>query len=138
MKTITLSNNWTWRHFLTATALTSHLIAGPTLAEVQSLVSEPIPLWAGEAFSEKVDMFNYGEAVLWLGISFLFLFRVFRKNAVHRDLHLILVIGFFAFGISDLVEVQSGAWWRPWWLLLWKTACVAVLAPSLYRLVKLN
>ena len=21
------------------------------------------------------------------------------------------------FGISDLVEARTGAWWRPWWLL---------------------
>lgn len=56
MKTITLSNNWTMNHFLIATALTSLLFAGPTLAEVQSLVSEPIPLWAGEAPGEKGDI----------------------------------------------------------------------------------
>lgn len=82
--------------------------------------------------------FNYVEAVLWVGISLVFLFRIFREDKAPRGLYVVLIIGFFAFGISDLVEVQSGAWWRPWWLLLWKAACIAVLAPSLYRLFKLN
>jgi hypothetical protein len=31
------------------------------------------------------------------------------------------------FGISDLVESRTGAWWRPWWLLVWKGLCVAGL-----------
>lgn len=78
--------------------------------------------------------FNYGEALLWIGISFFLILRIFRKNMPHRSLYAVLIIGFFAFGVSDLVEVQSGAWWQPWWLLLWKALCVAVLAPSLYRL----
>jgi uncharacterized membrane protein HdeD (DUF308 family) len=32
------------------------------------------------------------------------------------------------FGISDLVESRTEAWWRPWWLLAWKALCVAGLA----------
>jgi hypothetical protein len=28
------------------------------------------------------------------------------------------------FGLSDLVEARTGAWWRPWWLLLWKAVCL--------------
>jgi hypothetical protein len=31
---------------------------------------------------------------------------------------------FAFFGLSDLVEVTTGAWWRPWWLLAWKAACL--------------
>jgi hypothetical protein len=31
------------------------------------------------------------------------------------------------FGVSDLVESRTGAWWRPWWLLVWKGLCVAGL-----------
>lgn len=33
-----------------------------------------------------------------------------------------------ALGLSDVVETRTGAWWDPWWLLLWKAACVALLA----------
>jgi hypothetical protein len=35
-------------------------------------------------------------------------------------------IAFAAFGISDVVEVQTGAWRRPWWLLTWEAACVVI------------
>ena len=34
-------------------------------------------------------------------------------------------MSFFAFGISDFVEIHTGAWYRPWWLLAWKATCVA-------------
>jgi hypothetical protein len=34
---------------------------------------------------------------------------------------------FVLFGASDLIEVRTGAWWRPWWLLAWKAACVFAL-----------
>ncbi|HMQ17078.1 MAG TPA: hypothetical protein PKC49_13995 [Phycisphaerae bacterium] len=37
---------------------------------------------------------------------------------------LVLVV----FGLSDVVEARTGAWWRPWWLLAWKAACVAAMA----------
>jgi len=30
------------------------------------------------------------------------------------------------FGISDLVEVQTGAWWDPWWLFTLKAFCVVI------------
>jgi len=36
-------------------------------------------------------------------------------------------VAFLAFAGTDLVEMQTGAWWRPWWLLVWKAACVGVL-----------
>jgi hypothetical protein len=32
------------------------------------------------------------------------------------------------FGGSDIVEVQSGAWWSPWWLFVWKASCVLSMA----------
>jgi hypothetical protein len=31
------------------------------------------------------------------------------------------------FGLSDAVEVYTGVWWRPWWLLAWKAACILAL-----------
>ncbi|MBE7458640.1 MAG: hypothetical protein KJ057_17160 [Phycisphaerae bacterium] len=40
---------------------------------------------------------------------------------------------FLAFGASDVVEADTGAWWRPWWLLAWKAACLAVLLTLLIR-----
>ncbi len=41
--------------------------------------------------------------------------------------------GFIAFGISDFVEIHTGAWWRPWWLLGWKAACLLAFVPPLFQ-----
>ena len=38
-----------------------------------------------------------------------------------------MAIAFFFFGISDVIEARTGAWWRPLWLLVLKGACVIVL-----------
>jgi hypothetical protein len=38
----------------------------------------------------------------------------------------IVALAFFIFAISDLVEVRTGAWWKPWWLFLMKAICVCV------------
>lgn len=39
-----------------------------------------------------------------------------------------------AFGVSDIIELQTGAWWRPWWLLLLKAACLLSFAQTGYYL----
>lgn len=31
---------------------------------------------------------------------------------------------FAVYGLSDLIESSTGAWWQPWWLLLMKGACI--------------
>jgi len=48
-------------------------------------------------------------------------------QASDRYRKLLLAIGailFVAFAGSDIVELHTGAWWRPWWLLCWKGACL--------------
>jgi hypothetical protein len=37
---------------------------------------------------------------------------------------------FVLFGLPDLVEMRTGTWFSPWWLLLWKVSCVVVLGAS--------
>jgi hypothetical protein len=68
-------------------------------------------------------VFNFLEAILWLSIAagFAVVFCRRRKNP-----RLMLAAGllFFAFGISDFVEIHTGAWYKPWWLFAWKAACV--------------
>ncbi|MEM6315778.1 MAG: hypothetical protein AAF743_16945 [Planctomycetota bacterium] len=58
---------------------------------------------------------NLAEAVVWFVVAAVVAWR-FRTWA----LAVILV----AFGVSDIVETRTGAWYRPWWLLVWKAACV--------------
>ena len=65
---------------------------------------------------------NSVEALVWvtIGVLLLLSFKKLAANSPKKD-GVVLGILFVAFGASDVVEVYSGAWWRPWWLLIWKT-----------------
>ena len=67
---------------------------------------------------------NYAEAVLWLLVGATFIAFALRQGTRGRRRCWIAAVAFIAFGVSDVVEVQTGAWWRPWWLFFWKAACV--------------
>ena len=69
--------------------------------------------------------FNVFELFLWTGIGIAFLCKSFNANP--RSELTIIGLLFVAFGISDAVELTTGAWWRPWWLFLWKAICVGSL-----------
>lgn len=74
-----------------------------------------------------VDIFNAIEIVLWGGIGIGFAWRTPQIPAGQRWKPCLAAIGFLAFAGSDAVEMQTGAWWRPWWLFVWKAACVVLL-----------
>ena len=44
-------------------------------------------------------------------------------KVVSRTAALLLAL----FALSDAIEVQTGAWWRPWWLAVVKGGCIAGL-----------
>jgi hypothetical protein len=67
-------------------------------------------------------LFNQAEAGLWFVIALALLFRL-RMAAPWRWL---LPLAFAVFGVSDVIEARTGAWWEPWWLLVMKAACVLV------------
>ncbi|CAN5450441.1 hypothetical protein BH23VER1_BH23VER1_03900 [soil metagenome] len=73
--------------------------------------------------------FNLAEGVLWILVAFITL----RLPARSRRERLVVFVAFFAFGVSDFIEIQTGAWWRPWWLLAMKAACFLAFTPPLYR-----
>lgn len=69
-------------------------------------------------------VFVYGnsiEAVLWMAMGILALVR--RNSAWSYA----LAAAFLAFGVSDIVEVRTGAWYEPWWLLAWKALCIGMI-----------
>lgn len=70
---------------------------------------------------------NLGEAVFWIALAVVVVAVMVRRRRVGAW-SLALAIVLVMFGISDVVENHTGAWWRPWWLLVWKTVCVAALA----------
>ena len=67
--------------------------------------------------------FNFVEGVLWCAIALVMAVAAFRYRG-HRDLVLIACALFVAFGASDFVEMTTGAWYHPWWLLAWKAVNV--------------
>ena len=70
-----------------------------------------------------VDIFNLVEAGWWILVAACLLVLGIRRSAARVHL-LAASCLFFAFGASDLVEVKTGAWWRPWWLFVWKGLCL--------------
>ena len=72
--------------------------------------------------------FNFWEAWLWLAIAAGVLLSGLIRSKPDRDIALVCAATLGVFGLSDFVEMHTGAWWRPWWLLLWKGTCVVALA----------
>lgn len=66
---------------------------------------------------------NLIEGCVWLAIAGVFLIQIARGRAWRGRL-VVAAVSFAVFGVSDWVEITTGAWWRPWWLFAWKAACV--------------
>jgi len=93
---------------------------------------------------DELVLFNLFEAGLWFVVAIVLL--VVWKKQIARAVRVAAILPksprfdipdrirtwpllagavvFVLFGISDLVETQTGAWWKPWWLLVWKVLCV--------------
>lgn len=71
---------------------------------------------------------NYVEAGVWIVVAALLAANaVGSAGRVLRNLAL-LSVAFAVFGISDIIEARSGAWWRPLALLIMKSTCLLVIA----------
>lgn len=68
---------------------------------------------------------NYIEAGIWGIFAAVFAVKAIKQSAIRRTWSLVAALTFFFFGLSDIVEVFTGGWWRPWWLFFWNAACVA-------------
>ena len=82
---------------------------------------------------------NWIEAGLWLGVSLILLGKALKARTDVRRVLLSVAAAVLVFGISDVIESQTGAWWRPGWLLLLKGACILVLFAGFrqyYRLTR--
>ena len=67
---------------------------------------------------------NYLEALIWFFFAIGFAVNAGKTSGITRINRLITTLIFLLFGGSDIVEVQTGAWWSPWWLFVWKASCV--------------
>lgn len=75
---------------------------------------------------DALAIFNAFEAVFWITVGSV----VCIKNAEpsrHQRLGRVAAFWFVLFGISDIIEVFTGAWWRPLSLLVFKGVCLTAL-----------
>lgn len=68
-------------------------------------------------------IFNLVEGLFWIALGGWVIFQQHSFKSPYQ-LHLGLILIFF--GLSDFVEMTTGAWWQPWWLLAWKAACIVI------------
>jgi hypothetical protein len=83
-----------------------------------------------------MDLARYGnliEAVVWFILALVLFFYAFRREKRLRLTLWLLAVVIIAFGVSDLVEARTGAWWKPWWLFVWKALCVITLLLGSWR-----
>lgn len=81
---------------------------------------------------------NLAEAGLWAIFAFTFAILAARASGPLRQLWIVESIAFFAFGISDVIESQTGAWWTPPSLLLLKAGCLAVFVYGIVKYRRLS
>ena len=97
-------------------------------------MSEPALILA--VITRSFQISNYVEAGLWAALGIACAARSFRSRAVVRMDLAVLAVTLIVFGLSDVIEVQTGAWWRPPWLLAMKAACLAVMLVLAIRFVR--
>lgn len=74
------------------------------------------------------ELFNYVEIGLWGVLGLIVGGYALRRTGPTRRHAFVAALTLIAFGVSDWFEIQTGGeWWRPWWLLAWKAACVGTL-----------
>jgi hypothetical protein len=86
--------------------------------------------------TREFQLSNYVEAALWIALGLASLVQGVRSRGVVRRELIVLAVNLIAFGFSDVVETQTGAWWKPPWLLAWKVVCVAVMLVLLILYIK--
>ncbi|HEU5116177.1 MAG TPA: hypothetical protein VFT74_05815 [Isosphaeraceae bacterium] len=74
-----------------------------------------------------VFWYNVIEAVLWTGFALLTASFGHRLKGLTLRLRIAFALAFLAFGLSDALETRTGAWWRPFSLLVFKGLCLTAL-----------
>ena len=83
--------------------------------------------------SEIAELFNYVEIGLWSMFGLAMLLKSRDVKGYFKKLSYISATAFFVFAFSDYIEIQTGAWWRPWWLFVLKASCVVTFAYCLLQ-----
>lgn len=81
-------------------------------------------------------LFNGFEAALWWTVALIVAIKFARRQSAVRRTARWTVLWLVLFGISDCVEIFTGAWWRPWPLFALKGCCLAGLVWCGWRLLR--
>ena len=90
--------------------------------------------------ADAVRTYNIIEGFYWLGISLVFFVPALRSREKNRLFCLLGGLAFVSAALSEFCEVHTGAWWKPWWLLVWKISFgpVFILMVIWYRKIKMT
>lgn len=71
-----------------------------------------------------VDIINAFELVWWPVCGVAVAVRSRQSSPRWHRLGMTTAAILMLFGLSDGVELITKAWWNPWWLAVWKGACI--------------
>ena len=81
---------------------------------------------------------NLIEAGVWFVLALALFVHALRVEQRVRPTLFLIVVTLAVFGGSDLVEARTGAWWKPWWLFVWKALCVIALLLGFLRYFRIQ
>jgi len=81
-------------------------------------------------------IFNAAEALLWLVFAAIVAVRFHHTPRRVRRTARVMAVFFVLFAVSDVIEMETGAWWRPLGLLILKAACLAGLTWCFFVMVR--
>jgi len=70
------------------------------------------------------ELFNLLEGLFWVGLGIISLILWFHIPNKYKRLSLFALTVFVLFGISDFIEIRTGMFWSPWWLLVMNVVSV--------------
>ena len=76
---------------------------------------------------DYVYAFNAFEALLWFSMAFACVLTARRKRGFLKRPFTAATV-FVVFAMSEMIEMRTGAWWRPLWLMFLKGGCIVLLA----------
>lgn len=89
----------------------------------------------------NISDFNYIESILWFSCAVTLCvvgIKTGGKTGRYFKMICVAVPAFVAFGISDIIEAHTGAWWKPLPLLCLKVLCVVIIAGCYYQYHDIN
>lgn len=84
---------------------------------------------------DGLQIFNAVEVCVWGGIA-IAIARARGARGLSDRLRWWLACWYGLFAISDIIEIQTGAFWRPPWLLLLKAVCIIAIVAGMIRWVR--